>query len=408
MAENNLELPPGYTIHPDEHLEMPSGYSLAAPIKHAQGFVQGLVTNDATQGVGAFVGRNLPRAIGGGFGATTGAGVASIPGAALGGAAGEAARQALVSITGNQSADLGTAAKSVGGNVGGAALEQGAGQGVVLGAGAAINAVAPKIMEAFARVPTKYGAAALKGASTGEGALSTALPQEEVSAAYQAFEANNGLTGMVADTVQNGGVPPSVATKMQHIFDVGQRIVNKQPVDPQELYLASQYASNLKLMSRFGQPPPETVGFAAAIDQGKQLADDALAAVYPEYTALRTNQFLTKAKDALSSALPLNRNMSADKLGLKMALGAAGTAAGVGEMTGHRNAGLEVAAVPLLAMSPMAYGAAIRSAPLLAGAARTGAAQAGMTLMDYWQQLQSQHQNATQQPRNPAPPLAPR
>lgn len=399
MADNNLELPPGYAVHPDEHLDLPPGYSLSAPQK-AQGFMQGLTTNQPTQGIGAYVGRNLPRAIGGAAGAMAGEGLASIPTAALGGASGEAARQALVSASGNTPPSRNGAGQTLG-QIGQAAAEQGLGQGAVLGAGAAVNAVAPTILETFPRIAQKYAGAALDGASTGQGALTNAHPQEAVSAAYEAFERYTGLQGIQAQEVATQHLP-SNTEMIQHIFSTGQKVVGGQAVDPQELYTASQYASRLKLMSRYANPPPEVLARSGAISQGKEIVDNALGDVFPEYKDLRNQQFLTKAKEAFSSALPLNRNQSVNKLGVQAAMGAAGAAVGAGELTGHPGAGFGAAALPLLAISPMAYGAAIQAAPLAAGALRQGAGQAGQSLYDYWQQLQAQ------KPQNPAPPLAPR
>ncbi len=373
-----------------------------APAPTAQGFVEGISTNRPTQGVGAFIGRNLPRMIGGGIGAAAGSGIASVPTAGVGGMAGEAARQSLVSMAGNNRPTM-AGAQDVMNQVTGAGNEQAVGQGVMLPLGAAINAVGPTIMEAFPRIPTKYGKAALEGASTGEGALNNSVGKEASGAAYDAFEKSTGLRGMVADTVQNGAAPPSVAEKMKHVFDVGQRVVNNQHVDPQELYLASQYAANLQKMGKFVNPPPELVGFSAAIEQGKGLADEALAKIYPEYTGLRTDAFNAEAASRFKSPLPRNQNQSVNKLGLTAALGASGAIFEAGKLTGHERTGMEMAALPLLAMSPLAYGAAIKMAPGLAGAARTATGQAAQSLYDYWQQAQAQ-----QQPQNPAPPLAPR
>lgn len=394
MADNNLELPPGYVVHPDEHLDLPPGYSLSTPAApdKAQGFMQGMTTNLPTQGVGAYIGRNLPRTVGGVTGAFAGSGVASIGTAALGGGAAEAARQALVSASGNNQPTMAGAGDIIK-RVGGAAAEQGIGQGAVVGTGAAINAIGPSFLEAFPRIAQKYGAAALQGASTGEGALSKALPQADVSAGYDAFERYTGLQGIQAQEVATQQIP-SNTQMIQHVFATGQKVVNNQPVDPQELYTASQYATRLNLMSRYANPPPEVLARASAIGQGKQLVDDALEKVFPEYADLRNQQFLTKAAGSFSSPLSLNRNQSVNKLGLTAAMGASGA------LFGATDAGPLASAGPLLANSPMAFGAAIRSAPVLAGTLRSAAGQGAQTLYDYFQQAQQQ--------RNPAPPLAPR
>lgn len=379
---------------PDAHAAV--GFIADAPTapQKAQGFVQGLTTNQPTQGFGAYMGRNAPRMIGGMVGATAGAGAMSIPTAALGGSAGEAARQALVSGMGN-STGTGDVLK----NVGAAGAEQGIGQGAVLGAGAAINAAAPAIMETFPRIPTRYGQAALEGASTGDSAIQQAKGQDAVSAAYQAFERYTGLQGITQQEVATQHLP-SVNEMTAHVFKIGQDVVAGKAVDPQELYTASQYASRLKMMSRIANPPPELLGRSGAIAQGKDLIDGALGDIYPEYASLRADAFKQKAADFFSSILPRNNNQSVSKLGVTAAAGL--SYEGVKKMSGSDDAGIAAAAIPLLAMSPFAYGAAIQAAPVAAAGIRAGVGQAADALGDYWRKFQAQ------KPQNPASPLAPR
>lgn len=338
-----------------------------------------LLTNEPTQGFTEGMVRSAPATVGGMVGAAGGAGLASIPGAALGGAAGESLRQAAVqgyaAKTGGEFTPTGDVLSRVG--IEGAA--QGVGQGVGLGIGAAAKAIRPtvnklgaQIMRVGAGVPEKYGEAAMRNPSM----LLDAPSMADASAGYKAFEAKTGLRGL-GDAVKTQGRFPSEGELEQQLFEVAARARNGVPSTPQELYHASQAASSLKQMGKLGNPRYATL--EAAINEAKGAVDDVLESIIPEYKTLRSDYFAAKAGEQFSSFLPLNRNTSPNVLRAV----AAGTTAAAGTMAGNP---ASIAALPLI--SPRFYGTALKGAALAGrvpstipqAVYRVGASRAGSAL----------------------------
>ncbi len=108
--------------------------------------------------------------------------------------------------------------------------------------------------------------------------------------------------------------------------------------------------------------------------------------------------FDAMTKDAFSSALPLNKNMSPNALRGFSALGAG--VAGFGKMTDNQNMEMAGGGMMLapLAVSPLAHYFAVQAASKMAPYLGTGADAASRAAL----------QSYMDQPRNPAPPLAPR
>jgi len=313
-----------------------------------------LLTNEPTQGFSESLIRSAPAAIGGAIGATAGAGLGSVPLAGLGGAAGESLRQSAVQgyagMTGRAFTTPGQVIKNVA--IEGAA--QSVGQGIGLGAGAAATAARPyvnklgaQVMRVGSGIPEKQGLAAMQNPS-----MLLDAPSKEVAAeGYKAFERYTGLSGL-DDIVRTRGKFPTESQLEDLLFDAATKVSQKR-ADPQELYLASQAASNLKQMAKLGNPRYATL--EKAINEAKATVDDALQQVYPEYANLRSDYFGAKTREAFGNILPQNKNTSPNVL---RAVTAATTAA-AGTIAGSPAA---MAALPLI--SPAFYGTVLRGAAL--------------------------------------------
>lgn len=312
-----------------------------------------LLTNQPTQGFTEGVIRAAPAAIGSMVGGAAGAGIGSIPLAGLGGAAGESARQGLVNINAARTGGPFTAPGEVLTRVGAEGAANALGQGVGLGIGAAASAARPafnklgaQVMRVGAGVPEKYGEAVMRN----PGMLLDAPTPEAASQAYKSFEAKTGLTGLM-DQIRLTGKAPSEGELEKALFEVAARARNGVSSSPQELYHASQAASNLNSMGKLGNPRYATL--KAAISEAKGVVDDALEAVIPEYKQLRSDYFASKTAQQFSSYLPLNQNTSPNVLrGVTAA-----TTAGAGLMSGNPAA---LAALPLV--SPKFYGTGLKAA----------------------------------------------
>ncbi len=359
-------------------------------------FGRALLTNEPTSGIGEDLIRGLPATVGGlaggtiglvaGAPLTVGAAATSAGGAALGGAAGESARQgiaqAYAGMTGRQFTPPGEVLKNVG--IQGAA--QGAGQAAGLGIGEVAKAARPlvnklgaQVMRVGAGVPEKAGMAAMKNPSM----LIDAPSAEAASEGYKAFERYTGLTGL-NEQIKLTGKAASEADLEKHLFEVAARARNGVQSTPQELYHASQAASNLNLMGKLGNP--RYAGLRAAISDAKSTVDDALEAIFPEYKNIRSDYAKSKAAGEFSSLLPLNKNTTPNVLrGVTAA-----TTAGAGLAAGNP---AMLAALPLV--SPRFYGTALKGAALAGKVPATvyrvgvqaGAAGAGSALADQYSRM---------------------
>lgn len=320
-----------------------------------------LLTNDPTHGIAEDIIRGAPAAIGGLVGAGAGAGVASIPGAALGGAGGEGIRQGAVGLysaaTGKDAPTTGDVLK----NMGVQGATQAGGQSVGLGIGAAAKAARPlvnklgaQVMRVGSAVSEKAGDAAMKNPSM----LIDAKSPEAVSDAYKAFERYAGLTGL-NDQIELTGKAATEGELEKHLFEVAARAKNGVASTPQELYHASQAASNLNLMGKLGNS--RYAGLKMAISKAKNTVDDALEKILPEYKSLRKDYAMSKAASEFDNWLPVNKNQSPNVLRSVLAgrEALAGTVAMAGLGTGNPVA---LAALPLI--SPKFYGTALKGAAL--------------------------------------------
>ena len=196
-------------------------------------------------------------------------------------------------------------------------------------------------------MPEKIGEVAMRNPNI----LSDAPTVAGASAGYQAFERYTGLKGL-GDMVKSSGRFPSEAQLEDMVFGIAKK-ATEGTAQPQELYLASQAASNLKKMAKLGNPRYATL--EASIIGAKQTVDDALGKIYPEYASLRSDYFAAGVGEEFSSLFPLNKNTSPNVL---RAVTAAGTAV-AGTLAGQPAA---LAALPLV--SPAFYGLGLRGAAI--------------------------------------------
>lgn len=317
-------------------------------------------TANAAPTAGMMVGGSLGGAAGaaaGGVGAVPGA----IAGAGAGGAAGSAYKRVYQYLTGardpNQDTALGNAgdiAKTGLAGMGSEAVGQGVGAALTSALARKVGAGAIKVTSG---VPEKYGEAVLQDPSI----LTRAQTPAVMGKAYDAFERYTGLKGLEATLVAGNRATASSTELEGMVLSAANKVSQGAKVDPQELYLASQAASRLKLAARMGEPQAQMAAASAAITQGKGIVDDALEAQFPEYAGLRTGNFESKARAAFGNILPQNKGGTTNVLRPVLAANEA-----VGAVaSGHPGA---LAALPL--MSPAAWGGAIRAGSALSPAAK--------------------------------------
>lgn len=325
--------------------------------------------------------------IGGTLGATVGAaaaGVGAAPsgvmGAALGGMTGKTAQKLYSYLSGERDPSRDSALGNAG-DIAGQGLIQaffdatGHSISYLSELGAPYLAkVGAQIIKATSGIPEKYGEAVLRNPKI----LNSALNSQEMSAAYKSFEGYTGLKGLGKTLVDEGRahLPPSEAEKI--VVGTAKRVMAAQAArkavidsgamvakgaasaaeatmpSAQDLYTASQAASHLKLMSKYGEPSAQAMITSGIIGQGKQVVDDSLQEIYPEYRNLRVANFNSKAREAFSAILPQNKNFTPSVLRTGAALSAAGYEAE------HGNYGK--AAMALSAVSPAVTGLGIRAA----------------------------------------------
>lgn len=316
--------------------------------------------------------------IGGVLGAPGGpAGV--IGGAALGGAAGRAIGRDVEYVTGSRDPLKDTALGNAG-DISRAGLGQAAAATAGLQTEAVLKALAPpatKIaaggLKVMAAIPEKSGEAALRDPAI----LNRGLLPAQRGAPYEAFERYTGLKGL-GTQIENGELKAgdtSNAAYFDHAIDVANRVkagapivdatgkvvtagkasYSGEPLTTQDLYSASQKASNLKL-GPFENPGMQKAIKSGVLDRAKDTADTALGKIYEEYSGLRKGNFESHVREDFGTLLPKNKNGTANVLRPVAAIGAA--------MGGNPEA--------LAFTSPAVWGGMIRgahaAAPAISGA----------------------------------------
>ena len=344
----------------------------------ASGFspTRALLTNEPTQGFAEDVVRGIPATVGGLAGTLAGAGVASIPGAALGGMGGEGIRQSAVGLYATAQGKDAPTAGQVMTNMGIQGAMQGGGQAVGLGIGAAAKAARPivnklgaQVMRVGAGIPEKAGEMAMRNPSV----LLDAPSKAAAKAGYTTFEANTGLKGL--DELAGARAKPWSAGELyEFALQTANKIKSGAQIPPQELYTASQAQNQLSRLAKFGNPDAAAMLGSNSLQEAGQLADDALQLVHPEYAGLRTNYAQAKTAGEFSSWLPLNKNQSPNVLRSALAgrEAVAGAVALGGIGTGNP---VGLAALPLI--SPRFYGTVLKGAAL-AGKVPTAIYRVGM------------------------------
>ena len=313
-----------------------------------------------------------PQAVGGAIGSTLGTPFGPpgrIAGAAIGGGGGKAAQMIGEYIAGSRDPLEDTMAGNAR-EIGLAALAEGGTEGAFAGLGA-LKPLGAKLggggAKIGAAVPEKYGEAAFKDPSI----LNRAFPKKVTGEAYDAFERYTGLKGLERHLVEGGRATAPTGELEQLVIGTANRVARGEKVPAQDLYLASQAASRLKLMAKYGEPQAQMAAASGAVTQGKQMAEGALEKMYPEYGTLRKQHFEAKAREAFSHLLPQNKGGTTNVLRPLVAMAASGGASTVAGLPGLAG---------LAAVSPKAWGALIRMLPSLGkgarGATRLGAAAA--------------------------------
>ena len=319
----------------------------------------GLVSHVLNAAVPVAGGR-LGAAAGGLVGGPPGA----IAGAALGGAGARGWQKVGEYASGAKNPLDDTAGKNAW-DIGSAGLAQAAGEGLAQGAlklAPAAQKLGAQLLKAGPAIPEKYGAAALRNPKAVFGAVSP----DEAGVAYDAFEAKTGLKGLRQQEWEAGG--SNGAKDLEGlVLKAGRKVELGETVSPQELYTASQAANRLRQMAKFGEPAAKDLAGSANVLKGKQLVEDALQDVHPEYQALRQANFNAQAKQAFSSVLPLNKNQSPNALRTVLA-GREAMMAAAGALAGQKEGGHPVIGAMLgpALISPLAAGLAIRGASALA------------------------------------------
>lgn len=374
--------------------------------------------------------------------------IGGVIGAGLGGAAGEASRQAFAQGTAaafpGQNYPVLRPGEVIR-NVGIEGATQAAGQAVGVGAGAALSAGgrlirggAPTVMKVAAGVPEGSGAAAVGDLQM----LGRAPSSEAVGNAYDAFHTASGTVSRKDAIARSGDPFDTVSRAMNTMRDAYNKMRTRQ-LTTQEAVEASQagriirdmksrgvemaqqvaeQADDLKgsfddfiqnsfdgsqSMSRVPLETPPPVGLKAAghhapkprgtpiLDSyGQPVFVDKVTTTpgkpgFPEWQAARQAAFENNVARDLGYVLPRNVNGSPNVLRTWSAVGGgAATGAAIGGPVGA----VVGAGAGAMAVSPMAYGAAIRAAGLAqtaagyipAGVYRVGASPAGQSLADYY------------------------
>lgn len=345
---------PQYAAHLTEEPPSPANPGVPAPVDQPT----------TAQKVIQFLHDQGPQAIGGGVGAALGTPFGPGPragGAMLGGAGGKAVGILNDYATGQRDPNNDTASGNAK-EIGLAGLGAGAAEGGMMG----LERLAPLAREVgagglkiAAGIPEKYGKAVLAD----PGILNRALPKKVVGEGYDAFERYTGLKSLESQLVAQGRATAPTGELERMVLDPANKAFQGAAQDPQDLYTASQAASRLKLMAKYGEPQAQMAASSAAIGQGKDIAENALEKVYPEYGDLRKQYFESKAKEAFSSLLPRNKGGTVNVL---RPVAAATAAAGAGAMAGLPGLGV------LAGMSPKAWNTLIRLFPALGKAGEAG------------------------------------
>lgn len=322
-------------------------------------FLRGLLTNEPTKGLGGFVGRNILPAIGGGVGATAGAGVASVPTAALGGVAGESVRQTLVRMANRVMGIPNPPAEESAGAIAESGLAQAGGQVLGTALSTGVKALAPgalkaggQVIRVLTGVKPKLGEAALGGALKG------APSKKAASELYSQFTDKLGLKSLDEALPELTGKIIPGPSDFESIVNSGYKKLAEGTITEQEALFASQAANKLKELAKLGRS--EYAGAKMQLNQAKEAFDSFLEGKLPGFKGVREAYFKSKVREAFTPLLPQNVNQSPNVLRTYGGL----TAAGAGLASGN----------PLLALIP-----AFQS-PLLVGTAIRGTQAVGSLL----------------------------
>ena len=311
---------------------------------------------------------------------------ASIAGAAVGGALGEAGEELREYAMEPGALDRATPA-SAASRIMKSGAAQGAIQGLGIGMGAASGTktlakglsnksedaikLGAQIMKVAHGIPEKYGGAILRDPSI----LRSALPVEVSEQAYKTFARYTGLKGLddlASEPVMVGGKLQARGSMFpkeieQMVRDTALRWrTDPASVTNQELFQASQGENAIFRMASRQNPEASAIHGSVSLSKDGATVDEALESRIPEYKSIRTNLFRSKAREALSNILPANKNLSPNVLRTTAALAAAW----------HMGS-----ALPLIAVSPLTSRTIIQANelinPLLRPAAQIAARALG-------------------------------
>ncbi len=290
--------------------------------------------------------------------------------AAMGGGGAEAARQAIRMGAGEQ--DLSGAAREVGAT----AVGFGTGEAAMGIVAKGIQKAAPVIaqgVKALSGTPEKATIGALRNPE----AFVNAQSADDLGEAYKAFEGYSGLKSIGSQELDREA-QFSAGELFKMATSAMKRVLKGENVDAQTLYDASQAASRLKQMAKYGDASAAHAVGAGIVGQSKSVVDDALEGILPEYKSLRQGYAASKGAESLSSILPQNKNLSPNVLRTAGAATIAGSAILSGDPRGF-------AVLPLI--SPAFYGAGIKAAFRGAPAIKAAAQTASSELASYYSRV---------------------
>jgi hypothetical protein len=337
-----------------------------------EGYGRGDLFSNKETGFAGEVARSLPASAG----ATIGGALLSpvlppfgtMAGAAIGGFVGEGARQIGVDATNPEETSLAEGGKR--------AATGGVLQGITGAVGAAAGALKPVLkklggqaLRVGPNIKPQLGEAALGGS------LERAPGKERLGQLYEQFQSRHGLASPTLKRARDGNIIFNADDAEGIVNLTFQKLHLGNQVSNQELYSASQAASHLKRMAKYGnQNQAANMG---NIVRAKEAFDKALEASAPGYGQLRQQAFDQKVADQFQSFFPLNQNGEPNVLRpayalsnlISTGLGAATGASVGGPVGAGLGAAAGAAALPFL-ISPRIAGAAINTARAVAPAAK--------------------------------------
>lgn len=276
LSDAALEVVASYSPEPQKPSPILAGigetmFGVAAPLFRSDvSPKRALLTNEPTSGITEDVIRGLPATGGAIIGAAGGAGLGSIPLAAVGGAGGEGLRQTMVQSYANLQNKPMTPAGEVFGRMGGQGLAQGLGQGLGVGVNYAIQGAKagfPVLAKISANVDENLGQAATKDLDL----LGRAPSEAEVTTAYDKFHRASGTVSRKEAIAASDDPFDTVSRAMGTMRDAYNKLRGKT-LSFQEAVEASQAARIIRDMKSRGVEIAQEVSGAA--DNLKGLFDD--------------------------------------------------------------------------------------------------------------------------------------